>query len=193
MIVARTPMFLLVVDKDIPRNPDGQLLRHRSDRTLSNLFEEVRSFQDSAMYKEPGGEQAAKVFITDNMDFKAAERLHPIFSGRTALSSYDQAVQWITHFYTKTYPDRLFEKYEFLARENRDEFLQGAWIAEAEDAWKTLRNERVGRSLLIYYVYKASRGDESARNRLWALEREFSVFRNLEPKTRTILDKLRYK
>ena len=78
MIVARTPMFVLVVDKNIPTNEDGQLIRHRADGSLGNLFEEVQTFHDS-VYKNHGDKNVAKLFIADSFDFKAAERLHPIF------------------------------------------------------------------------------------------------------------------
>lgn len=188
MIVARTPLFLLVVDKYIPTNSAGQLLKHRQDGTLSNLFEEVRSFHDSVMYKSVGGDMAAKVFIADDMDFKAAECLHPVFSGRLALRTHDEVLQWITHFYSGTYIDRLFRKYEYLAKERRGEFLQGAWVPEAEEVWRTMRSECIGRSLLIYYLYRSWQGDRNAEKQIRVLEREFSEFRNLDSKTLRVLD-----
>lgn len=187
LIVARTPLFLLVADKNIPTNAHGQLQKHREDGTLRNLFEEVRSFHDSVMYKSIGGDTAAKVFIADDMDPKKAERLHTIFSGKTSLNRHNDVLDWITHFYTYTYIDRLWKKYEYLAKEKSDEFLEGIWVQEAEDIWRSMRSEKIGRSLLIYYKMKARQGHHDARRQVWKLEHEFSTFNQLEPKTIELL------
>ena len=192
MIVARTPMLLLVADRNIPTNSDGQLLKHREDGTLRNLFEEVRAFHDSDMYKRFGGDTAAKVFTADGMDPKAAERLHTVFSGRTSLNRYDQVLNWITHFYTHTYPERLRRKYEYLAQKNLPEFLAGAWLPEAEEIWRSLRSECIGRSLLIFHQIRIRQGDDSSKAQIQKLLQDFSAFDRLEPKTMELLKRIIY-
>lgn len=189
LIVARTPLLLLVADRNIPTNSDGQLMKHREDGTLRNLFEEVRSFHDSAMYKSFGGDTAAKVFISDDMDPKDAERLHTVFSGRTSLRCFQDVLDWVTYFYTHTYSDRLRRKYEYLAQKKTPEFLEGGWVQEAEDVWRTMRSESIGRSLLIYYIAKARQGDWEARRQIRKLASEFEDFAVLEPKTLELLRK----
>lgn len=189
LIVARTPLFLLVADKNIPTNIHGQLLKHREDGTLRNLFEEVRSFHDSVMYKSIGGDTAAKVFISDDMDSKKAERLHTVFSGKTSLNRYGDVLDWITHFYTHTYIDRLWRKYEYLAQTKPNEFLEGFWVQEAEDVWRSIKSENIGRSLLIYYKIKARQGNYDARRQVWKLEQEFAALGQLEPKTVELLSR----
>lgn len=42
-VVARTPMFLLVADKRIPRNDAGQLSKYRENGTLREVYEEVNT------------------------------------------------------------------------------------------------------------------------------------------------------
>jgi hypothetical protein len=190
MIVARTPMFLLVADQKIPTNSDGQLLKHREDGMLRNLFEEVRAFHDSHMYKSYGGDSAAKVFIADNMNPKAAERLHTVFSGRTSLNRPAQVMDWITYFYTHTYVERCRKRYEYLALKNPAEFLAGAWVPEAEELWQSLKSESIGRPLLIYYQMTARRGNASARMRIQKMTQEFNEFSRLEPKTIELLNKI---
>lgn len=190
LIVARTPMFLLVADKNIPTNVHGQLLKSRDDGTLRNLFEEVMSFHDSVMYKGIGGDMAAKVFIADDMDPKKAERLHTVFSGKTSLKRYEDVLDWITHFYTYTYIDRLWKGYEYLAQTKPNEFLEGAWVQEAEDIWRSMKSEKIGRSLLIYYKIKARQGSYNARRHVQKLEQEFAVFDRLESKTVELLNRL---
>lgn len=189
MIVARTPMFLLVADKNIPTNAYGQLLKSREDGTLRNLFEEVMSFHDSMMYKWIGGDMAAKVFIADDMDPKKAEQLHPVFSGKTSLSRHSEVLEWIKHFYTHTYIDRLWKRYEYMAQTNPEEFLEGAWVPEAEDFWHSMRSEKIGRSLLIYYKVLSRQGDSDARSCVQRLEREFASFSRLETKTVELLNR----
>lgn len=187
MIVARTPLFLLVADKNIPTNPDGQLLKRREDGTLGNLFEEVRTFHDSAMFKTEGGDEAAKVFIADDMDCKAAECLHPVFGGKTVLFDHHEVLKWITHFYTHTYADRLYRKYERLQKDNPQAFTQGTWVEEAEEAWAATKNERIGRVLLIYYKIKVRQRFPDALTKVRQLERELSSFAYLEAKTAKLL------
>lgn len=189
MIVARTPMFLLVADKNIPTSGDGQLPKHREDGTLRNLYEEVRAFHDSAMYKSVGGDTAAKVFLADDMDPKEAERLHTVFSGRTSLNRLGDVLEWITHFYTHTYVGRLRRKYEYMAQTNLPEFLEGDWVREAEDIWRALRSESIGSVLLVYYKIKSRQGDPEARRQVRKLEQEFAAFDRLSPKTLDLLKK----
>lgn len=190
MIVARTPLFLLVADKNIPTNAYGQLQKHREDGTLRNLFEEVYAFHVSDMHKGGFGcDQAAKVFIADDMSPKAAERLHTIFGGTISLNRYEDVLNWIRHYFTDTYIERLRRKYEYLAKNKPAEFLDGAWVPEAENAWITLRSQCIGRSLLIYHKMRARQGNTQAKAQIQKIEREFAAFDYLEPRTVELLNR----
>lgn len=156
LIVARTPLFILIADQGIPRNPDGQLARLRDDGTLRNLFEEVQTFHNSPMYKEYKGTDSAKLFLTDQYGFREAEQLHPIFSGRVAFTTNQQVISWIQSFYRITYPERLYRKAKYLTlnKTMRAKFLEGDWVQKAEEWWRASHYENLGRILLIYYCEK---------------------------------------
>lgn len=190
LIVSRTPLLLLVADKNIPTNSYGQLLKHREDGSLRNLFEEVRAFHDSAMYKNRDCDMVSKVFISDHMDPKAAEKLHTIFSGTTSFTRCEEVLEWIKYFYTHTYNERLRANYERLAQTNLDEFLRGNWIPEAEAAWRAMRHESVGRCLLIYHGMKVMQGNNYSAREIERLKEEFAAFNRLEPKTLDLLKKV---
>ena len=191
MIVARTPMFLLVVDQNIPTSDAGQLMRYREDGTLRNLYEEVRAFHDSPMYKDPGGENAPKLYITDAFDPKEAERLHPMFSGKEALFTPEKVVRWVQYFYPNVYCDRVFQKCRYMVKNRRDAFYDGKWLPEAEALWQSFRHEKIGRSLLIFYAYKAECGSFDAIEKLRTLSREFSGVQIHEEGTRAVLEKIK--
>lgn len=193
-IVARTPMFLIVVDKNIPKNSWGQLIERRPDGSLSNLYEEVRAFHDSPMYKERGGDEAAKIYIADDLNVKEAEKLDPMFSGKTALRTHGEIIDWITHFYTCTYVDRIYGRCRYLLEARQDEFLSGGWVDEAEDLWRRMRPQSLGRLLLIYYFRRdemAQGKDNAVRARLRGLCDELWRAPALEPNTREILELIR--
>ena len=187
MIVARTPMFVLVVDKNIPTNEDGQLIRHRADGSLGNLFEEVQTFHDS-VYKNHGDKNVAKLFIADSFDFKAAERLHPIFGGTIALNSGNQVIDWIRHVYPSVQCRQVFRKCTNLINQNREEFWAGKWVAEAEALWRLYRNEEIGRTLMIYHLYHADHGSSASRRSLINLCSELRNTRILESSTHDVLN-----
>lgn len=191
LIVARTPMFVMVVDKKIKRTVEGQILRHREDGSLSNIYEEIRTFHDSPMYKNLGGDQAARLFITDDFNVKDAEYLHPIFSGRTALSSKEDVVDWITYFYRNTYVTRLYNHYKYLAKNKKDDFIKGEWVKEAEEIWRYTCDENIGRTLMIYYIMKADSGNREYVYRLRQMYEKYSCMFGLEPSTLSILDRIK--
>ena len=194
MIVARTPLFLLVVDKNIPTNEAGQLIRHRNDGSLGNLFEEVQTFHDS-VYRNHGDKHVAKIFIADSFDCKAAEKLHPIFGGTIVLNSATQVVEWIRHFYSTVYCRQVYQKCDNLARDKsrREEFWSGKWVPEAEELWRLYRYEPLGRTLLVYYSYHTEYGSKSSVNRLHALCREIRSIQIWEEKTHTVLNAIERK
>lgn len=192
MIVARTPLFLLVVDKNIPTNEAGQLQRHREDGSLGNLFEEVQTFHDS-VFKNYGDKSVAKLFIADSFDCKAAERLHPIFGGTIALSSGQQVIDWIRHPYAMSYCERVYKECEDLIHYNREEFLLGKWVPEAEDLWRLYRNEPLGQTLLLYYYYHADLGSKASMDRLRTLCREVRSIQIWEEKTNVVLNAIERK
>ncbi len=189
MIVARTPLFLLVVDKNVPTNDAGQLMRHREDGSLGNLFEEVQTFHDS-VYKDHGDKNVAKLFIADSFDCKAAERLHPIFGGTIALNSGRQVVDWIQHFYSTVYCRRVSLKCDKLAldKHRREEFVTGKWVPEVEELWRLYRYEPLGRTLLVYYYYHADLGSKASMDRLRTLCREVRSIQIWEKKTHEVLN-----
>ena len=193
LIVARTPMFLLVVDKNIKRTVDGQMIQYRNDGTLSNVFEEVRTFYDSPMHKSYGGDSAAKLFITDGFSCKDGEKLHPLFSGRTALCTKEAVCEWITYFYRNTYISRLYAHYKYLASNCKEDFLNGDWVREAEEIWEYVFDEGIGRTLMIYYIMKADSGSEIAIRKLKHMYDRFSGVDVLEPSTNDILRRIRSK
>ncbi len=193
LIVARTPMFVFVVDKSIKMNSDGQLIKHREDGSLSNIYEEVRTFHDSPMYKSIGGDHAAKLFITDDFDFKKAERLHPIFSGRTALNTKEGVLDWITYFYQNPYLERLHTYYKYLANNNKAEFIKGDWVEEAEDVWQYTGNENIGRCLMVYYIMKADSGDRDAVYQLQHMYKKYFCIDKLDESTQNLLKIIREK
>ncbi len=193
LIVARTPLFLMVVDKNIKRTVDGQLARQRDDGSLSNIYEEVRTFHDSPMYKSPGGDSAAKLYITDDFSFKDAERLHPIFSGRTALSTKTTVWQWITYFYQNTYISRLYNYYKYLASNKKEDFIKGDWSIEAEEIWNYTLNEGLGRTLMIYYIMKVDLGDKECMRKLQAIYHKLTSSSKLDLSTQNILNRIKAK
>ena len=186
MIVARTPLFLLVVDRNIPTNDVGQLLRHRKDGSLGNLFEEVQTFHDS-VYRNHGDKNVAKLYISDSFDFKAAERLHPIFGGTIALNSSNQVLEWIRHVYPSVHCGQVYRKCTNLINHKREEFWAGKWVAEAEELWRLYRNEPLGRTLLIYHLYHADQGSPVSLRRLGTLCNELRNAQILEDRTCEVL------
>ena len=193
LIVARTPLFVLVVNKNIKRTIDGQLIRHREDGSLSNIFEEVRTFHDSPMYKRKDGEQAAKLFITDGFDFKEAEQLHPIFSGIIGFSAQDAVLDWITYFYRNTYLQMLYSHYKYLANDKKNDFIKGDWVAEANEIWQYTFDENIGRTLMIYYITRADCGSHEAVRQLQLMYKRYYGVAGLDKSTQNILQMIKDK
>ena len=154
MIVARTPLFLLVVDSGVPVNFAGQLEQQRKDGTYRNLFEEVQAFHNSPMYKQRGASQPGKLFIADDMSFKRAEALHTVFAGHTAMRDVEEVRRWMRDFYTEDWPSRLARNGSVLYREDPGEFLEGHWGAEAYESWHYSRHTELGKRLLVYCVQR---------------------------------------
>lgn len=102
-IVARTPLLLLVVNKRIPKNEMGQLAEFAQDGTRKNLYDEVKAFRTNPYFKKSHDSCLAKIFICDDMEFKDAEKLDPMFSGTTAFRKTDSNVinsiiSWIEEY-----------------------------------------------------------------------------------------------
>ena len=191
LIVARTPMFILVVDKNVKRTVDGQICMYREDGSLSNVYEEIRTFHDSPMYKNMGGDQAARLLITDDLGFKEAECLHPIFSGRTALNSNDAVVDWIRYFYQNIYVVRLYNHCKYLATHRQDDFAKGEWVREAEEIWGYTNDENIGRTLMIYHMMAAKSGNRESIRRLRIMYEKYNCMVGLEVSTLNTLDIIR--
>ena len=188
LTVARTPLFLLTVNQNVPRNQFGQLSRQREDGMLRNVFEEVQTFHNSPMYKDHGGEESAKLYITDvsKFTFKEAENLHPIFSGKIAFSSPDQVKEWVRRFYRLTYPDRLYRKAQKMAYSEISTFLRGEWVIDAQKWWDISRLESLGKILLAYYGHYA-RDDINYRLKARQCCEELKALPAVDPKTEEVI------
>ena len=188
--VKRTPMFLLVADKGIPRDAYGEIPEYRSDHSASNLYEEIDAFHASPMFKGyTGREKAAKVYVTDDMSLKAAEQLHHIFGGKNVLTSDRELLDWIRDFFLHTNPLRVSTRCKQLLLEDEEEFLRGAWLDEALEIWNTTHDERIARSLIAYYISKIQAGDTSVTKPMANLCKELYRWNNLDPKTKTLLER----
>ena len=187
---SRIPMFLLVADSNIPTDEYKAIPQFRNNDTRSNLYEEIHSFHLSDMYDGyRGADQAAKVYITDDMNVKDAERLHVIFRGKEAITSEQKLIEWIRHFYMNTNPERLSAFAKRKAKENRTSFLEGAWLEEVVESWNLTHDERVARTLLIYYISKIESGETSHIKSLIFIGSELRDRSNLDDKTRILLKK----
>ena len=107
-IVQRTPLFLLVVDKKIPRDRYGQLLEKDPDtKETKQLYLEVDAFRTSKFYKSANDKgMVAKLFIVEEIDelsYEDASFLDPIFSGASQFkesfkgysNTVDEIADWI--------------------------------------------------------------------------------------------------
>ena len=193
-IVATTPMFILVVDKNIQNAFDGQISRYRKDGSFSYLYDEVSAFHSSIMYKLHGGEQASRLLVLDDFDFIKAASLHPIFGGKTALTSNEAVVDWIKHFYNNAYIERLYIQSKKMAAENKNEFIKGNWVLAAEEILGYTGDENIARSLIIYYVMRANTGNENAlvhlRRLVDVMHRRCYNGDSISVNTRELIDKV---
>ncbi len=180
-VVARTPMFLLVADKRIPRNDAGQLSKYRENGTLREVYEEVNTFHHSR-YKA-GGDDAARVYISDDMDFKEAELLDSMFLGKTAFTDHSEVLNWI---YTIK-KQELIRYLQKLASTDEREYMKGEWIGEAGEFWERDHDEQIGRSLLVYYMQKVKAGNLSSKNRAQEIYGVLSSMPRTEKKTDDLL------
>jgi hypothetical protein len=184
-IVARTPMFVLVADKGIPRTPQGQLIEYREDGTRSNLFDEVYATKNTFGMRY-GRRNNVKVFLSDDMSFKEAEDLHASFIGTTALSSFRDVREWVYH-YLENEPQTILDEYQNMAIRDPERFMRGQWLDKVKTAWLTFRDQRVARILMIYYIAKIEKGDSTYLPPLKELYQQVAKMRYLDSKTRDTL------
>lgn len=188
IIVQRTPMFLLVANKNIPRNDFGQIPEKREDGSRRELFEEIRAFYTSRIYKEVGSDaNPGRVFISDDMNFMEAEWLHPMFSSKTSFTEYAEVLDWI---YTIK-RQRLVKKLQKMAVDDKSGFMRGEWVNEARCFWKRDHNEQIGRSLLVYYIQGAMNGNFAARQAAQNILDILSRCPMLENKTNILVNEAR--
>lgn len=186
-IVGRTPMFLLVVDKNIPKDDMGMLREYKDNRTRSDVYQEVEAFRNF-VYNQAGEEAAAKLFIVDDFDVKAAERLDPIFFGTPSMKTENEVIEWIEHFYKNTYVSIFCERCKNMSEED---FLKGEWVNDAENIWKGLRPEGIGRNLLIYYyMLHTKMGIKSAESHMQRIYNSLLKISIKEPATRNVIEKV---
>ncbi len=91
-VVERTPLFLLVVNKSIPRNESGQLSERTDDGSLRYLYQEINALRESYYFKRAKLGLAAKLLICDEMSFDQAAKLDPVFSGSPAFRYSEEGV-----------------------------------------------------------------------------------------------------
>lgn len=99
-IVARTPLFLLVANKNIPINQDGQIAERSSDGSLKYLYQEIHAFRESEYFKKASTGTAAKLLISDDFEYDKASKLDPMFAGTEVFqtSQYnliEKIIDWI--------------------------------------------------------------------------------------------------
>lgn len=186
-IVGRTPMFLLVVDKNIPVDSTGMLREYKDNRIRSDVYQEVEAFRNF-VYAQAGEEAAAKLFIADDFDVKSAERLDPIFSGTPSIKTENEVIEWIEHFYKNTYVSIFYERCKIMPEQ---EFLKGEWVSDAENIWQGLRVEEIGRVLLIYYYTLYTKMEiQSAETNIQRIYNGMLKISIKEQTTRNVLDKV---
>lgn len=115
-IVARTPLLLLVVNKNIPVNEYGQIAERTCNGNLKYLYQEIKAFRESDYYKSAQKGLVAKLLLCDDFGFDKAAKLDPIFSGTEAFNYaqnniIEEIINWInytsdlTHdMFSKNYP-----------------------------------------------------------------------------------------
>ena len=184
-IVARTPMFVLVADKKIPRTSQGQLIEFREDGTRSNLFDEVYATKNTFGMRY-GRRNNVKVFLSDDMSFQEAEELHANFIGTTALSSFKDVREWV-HSYLVNEPQNILEEYQNMATRDPEKFMRGQWLDKARSAWLTFRDQRIARVLMVYYMAKIDKGDTACLQPLRELYQQVARMHNLDANTRNTL------
>lgn len=99
-IVQRTPLFVLVVNENVPRNSVGQLLEADETGTEKYLYGEVDAFRTN--YRKSKRGQVAKVVICGKLTYAEAEQLDPMFGGTTAFkieeqNVFDRVREWIAN------------------------------------------------------------------------------------------------
>lgn len=139
-IVARTPLFLLLVDENIPVNDHGQIQERYEDDMLRYLYQEVKAFRESEQYKSSPVGRSAKLLICDQMSFAEANKLDPIFAGTRAFCWGDniakEIIAWIEDSLDlygdldeKNELDNLLLIKELRKRNNTDIYLRNIYSA----------------------------------------------------------------
>ena len=141
-IVARTPLFLLLVDKDIPVDDNGQIQERHSDRTLRYLYQEMKAFRESEWFKRADDGTAAKLLICDQMSSADVNKLDPMFSGtryfRWSDNTVDDIFAWIEDSldpYDNRGERRELEELA-LIRELKRRNISGAYLKNIYDAFE---------------------------------------------------------
>lgn len=81
----------------------------------------------------------------------------------------------------------LIDKIVFLAHNQPNIFMDGAWVKEAESIWLTNHNEIIGRSLLLFYYNKAKLGMLDKFYRAREIYYELEQIPSNDLKTQTML------
>ena len=78
-----------------------------------------------------------------------------------------------------------------LANTDAEEYMKGEWLEDAWKFWEKDYDERIGRSLLVYYMQKIKEGDRSSQNKAQELFEVLSSMSRTEEKTDNLLKFIR--
>lgn len=214
-VIINTRLFLLVADRNIPRDKSGQLIKYKGEtaetQTLSHIYEEVQAFHNSG-YRKYNGDKAAKLLLVDKFDFDEAKCIHSIFSGTVALRTCEQVYEWINDFICGStqsvarpiFDDSFIESVKKLS-ESPSGFMLGNWVEKAERIWEEntggpnknliTQYEDLGRCLLVYYhrkpLYQQGRLTASEKahlsSKIRSVRSRLLQFPTLQSKTRALL------
>ncbi len=93
---------------------------------------------------------------------------------------------------TETIKKRELTRYiQKLANTDAEEYMKGEWLEDAWKFWEKDYDERIGRSLLVYYMQKIKEGDRSSQNKAQELFEVLSSMSRTEEKTDNLLKFIR--
>ena len=123
-IASRTPLFLLIVNKNIPLNNFGQMAERNDSGNLKYLYQEIKAFRESYFYKKAEDGTAAKLLIVDDFNLDNANVLDPIFSGTPSFKgltdkTIDDILDWISLYCCDVVDNLVKDKTEFDWNQNR--------------------------------------------------------------------------
>ena len=99
-IVQNSSMFILVANDNIPREPNGTVLKLDSDGLEKRLFQELKAFSESNAYRS--NPTTARVICCRNLRYMEAEKLYFMFNGCEHYRKEDVIIDTSTTDFAKT-------------------------------------------------------------------------------------------